>query len=140
MIGWLEGDGHIDKQSGKAVGTTVSSNLAYQISTMLNSMNINHSLYFEDGELGGIINGRQIIGGIKYRIKIPYNEIKPLIKQSNKLNYSLNVKYKKINAFTDRYCLHNLLDRKSERYFGNVYSLKVGGGNSYVASGICCYG
>lgn len=136
IIGWLEGDGHVDKQSGKAVGTTVSKHLAYQINLMLNSMKINHSLYYENGSIGNI-DGRNIVGGKVYRVKIPYNEVKSLIKQSKKLNYKLDVKEIKISAFTDKYYLHNLLEKKIVNNFnGKVYNFEVEEDHSYVANGV----
>ncbi|HLG26276.1 MAG TPA: LAGLIDADG family homing endonuclease, partial [Paenisporosarcina sp.] len=140
IAGWAEGDGHVDKDSGKLVLTTVSHDLASQARTMLASLQINNCVYFETRP-ESCIKDRLIASGHAYRVKIPYNECKELIKNSNKLRFELsnvkNVKNVKVNAFiNDSYSVHPIIEKRKIDYNGNVYNFQVEDDNSYVANGV----
>jgi len=105
ILGWLEGDGSVDKYSGKIVGTTVSKNLANQIIVMLNSLNINNCLYnCGPAKPSKLSDGRIIIGKYDtYRVRIPYNEGILFINKSEKLanKFTKQVKNVKLNRFVE---------------------------------------
>ena len=137
LTGWFEGDGHVDKSSGKLVGTTISKSLASQTRVMLNSLGINNSLYSEKPSQS-IINNR-VIQGVSdvFRVKVPYNEAKVFIQQSNKLNaISKKVKDIKLFRFNDLYGIHKVLSKEYEHFNGYVYNFEVEDDHSYVANGI----
>jgi hypothetical protein len=133
IIGWLEGDGHVDKSSGKIIGTTVSKQLASQIRTMLNGLKINNSLY-EVYNAPSSIDERIIAGGMVYRVKIPYNEAKTFITASNKLSFNKTARNRKMYRFNDRYALNSIFDRKEINFSGTLYGLGIDDDCSFVAN------
>jgi intein/homing endonuclease len=140
LIGWLEGDGHIDKHSGKVVGTTVSANMASQVRVMLNSLKVNNCIYEEKPSISHI-DGRKISGQNVFRIKFPYNEGVDLLKGSNKLSFEKvkNIKKVKMNHYNEDYSIHRVLSKNSMPYKGKVYNFEVEDDHSYVANDIVCH-
>jgi intein/homing endonuclease len=138
ITGWLEGDGGIDKYSGKIIGTTVSKDLANQIRVILNSLHINNTFYTQKPSKSLLKSGRFIVGKhIVYRIKIPYNEGFVFTKNSNKLNSFIgNVKFVKLFRFIDNYRIHTILSKNYLPYNGSVYNIEVEDDHSYVANGL----
>jgi hypothetical protein len=131
--GWLDGDGTIDKYSGKVVGTTCSPYLAYQVSCMLNNMGINHSLY-KNKPYQNFIRGKSVKTDGPYLVKIPYNEAKSFIKLSNKNYPTKPIKDVKMIAFCENYRIHGFLKISVINYDGYVYNLETEN-NSYVVNG-----
>jgi len=138
LTGWLEGDGGIDKYSGKICGVTVSPHLASQTVTMLNSLCINNTLKKKNPKTSILKSGRKIIGRHPvFEVVIPYNECNVFINKSNEFNnFQGKVKFVKILRFIDNYRMYKILDKKSISYNGLVYSLEVEDENSYVANNI----
>ena len=131
ILGWLEGDGSVDKLSGKIVGTTTSENLASQILVMLNSMNIQSSLY-KYSESTSVIDNRFVYGGPGYRVKIPFNVGKLNFSDLYKFNnFTKPVKERIRSDFNNSYRFYKLLDKKEVNYTGNVFNLEVEDDNSY---------
>nr|MDD2731248.1 LAGLIDADG family homing endonuclease [Candidatus Portnoybacteria bacterium] len=141
IIGWMEGDGHVDKESGKLVGTTTSPHLANQTRIMLNSLGINSSLYKEKPAAPSQLKDGRIITGKHdiYRVKISRNNSKDLIKTSNKLHFEKEVKDRKPISFIDNYQILQYLGSDKKHYEGNVYNLEVENDNSYIADGIATH-
>jgi len=136
ILGWLEGDGSVDKLSGKVVGTTVSENMASQITLMLNSLNIQNSL-FKYSESKSEIDNRLIDGGPGFRVKIPYNVAKTNFADLSKLNKFTKVVKEKVRSdFNNSYRFYKVLNKKEIDYSGNVYNFEVEGDNSYCVGNV----
>lgn len=135
ITGWMEGDGHVDKDSGKLVGTTVSQDLASQVRVILNSLNITNNLFYELRPEGKI-NGRIVPAGFQYRIKIRSTEAKQFISLSDKLNFTNKPDDKKLNTFIDNYGTHSIHTITRNIYSGKVYNFEVEEDHSYVANGV----
>jgi len=136
ILGWLEGDGCVDKLSGKIIGTTVSTNLASQVNLMLNSLNIQNGL-FKYSEAKSFIGDREIQGGPGYRIKIPYNVGKVNFSDLSKLNnFTKKVKEKVRSDFNNSYRFYKLLDKQEINYTGDVYNFEVEDDNSYCVGNV----
>lgn len=136
ILGWLEGDGCVDKLSGKIIGTTVSTNLASQVNLMLNSLNVQNGL-FKYSEAKSFIGDREIQGGPGYRIKIPYNVGKVNFSDLSKLNnFTKKVKEKVRSDFNNSYRFYKLLDKQEINYNGNVHNFEVEDDNSYCVGNV----
>lgn len=135
IIGWMEGDGGIDKYSGKLVGTTVSKSLASQVRLMLHSLKINNTLY-KNIRKPTSINGKIISGGIEYRLKIPYNQAKQFT--STKLNFNINknIISRNIISFNHEYRLYSIVEINKINFDGNIYDLNIEDDNSYIINDI----
>jgi len=103
LKGWIDGDGSVDKQSGKLEIVTVSPHLAFQARIMLDSLGINNCVYYDYRKPNG-----KIIGGYTFRVKVPYNEAITLIHDSSKF-VDLDVKYVKRNYFIDENKINKVL-------------------------------
>lgn len=140
ISGWLDGDGSVDIQSGKIIGTTISSNLSNQIRIMLNSLKINNTLSQRSKTSSSkLTNGRIIVGKHKpFDVKVPYNESDILIKASERLGGKFNkfVKFVKINRFIDNYRMHKVLNKEISNFAGFVFNLEIEDGCSYVVDGV----
>jgi Hom_end-associated Hint/LAGLIDADG-like domain len=139
IVGWMEGDGHVDKDSGKLVGTTTSPNLANQVRLMMHSLNISNSFYRENPNVSRI-DDRIIEGKLSiFRIKVAYNVAKELIASSNKLSFSKDcIDRKKLN-FYDDYRFYPLLGKDEYHFVGDVYNLEVEDDHSYIANGVAVH-
>jgi len=139
ILGWLEGDGHVEKKYGQVIGITTSVNLASQISLMLSSLNIASSLRFK--ELEGtykIINkkyGPTPCSNL-YRVEINASNAQDLIKDSINLKFTKRGSFKNICRFYDNYKISTIKDIKNVPFSGDVYNFEVEDDNSYVANNI----
>lgn len=140
ISGWLDGDGSVDIQSGKIIGTTISSNLSSQVRVMLNSLKINNTLNQRSKiSSSKLTNGRIIVGKHKpFDVKVPYNESDILVKASERLGGKFNksVKFVKINRFVDNYRTHKVLNKEISNFAGPVFNLEIEDGCSYVVDGV----
>jgi hypothetical protein len=134
LLGWLEGDGCIDKYSNRITGTTISPQLAYQTRTMFYNLGIHNGLYLRK-ITNSIIRGKPLIGKHEsYNIRINSTHAQDFIKDSEEL-YVKPIKTKRLNKFIGNYCIHKLLCKTKVDYDGDMYNLEVEDG-SYVANGI----
>lgn len=135
LMGWLEGDGCLT-DGNKLIGISVSPHLAFQVRTMLNSLNIQNSLRKNE------ICKRKINEKYKeyscrpsYRVEVYSVSDEKFGVSSPK--YTFKQKSTLIrNQFTDNYCLHYIRSIEKVNYTGKVYNFEVEGDNSYVASGL----
>lgn len=137
ITGWLEGDGHVEKQYGQIIGITVSSNLASQIRLMLNSLGIHHSLRFKPSNGLKVINADYgpYDSSDVYRIEIPATYAEKIVKNSSYLSFTSRGKDKVKNCFYDNYHISSVTGVTDvEDYTGNVYNFEVEDDNSYIAN------
>ncbi len=136
ILGWLEGDGSIGKDTARITGTTISPNLASQVRLMLYSLGVHNTIY-ETPPSSSQINGREINGKHNvFRIRINSTNGQKIIKNSEKLNLNKTSKDRNLNKFIDQYCIHSILGVEKVFYSGDVYNLEVEEDNSYVANWI----
>lgn len=138
IIGWLDGDGCVEKQYGQIIGITTSENLANQIVIMLNSLKIGSGINKVKGGNNLVINKnyRAYLTSDNYRITINATENSDLIKKASRLKIINRGKYKKQQLFFENYALHTVTKINESFYNGNVYNFEVEDDNSYVANGI----
>lgn len=138
LLGWLEGDGGIDKTSGRITGVTISPNLSSQIRNMLNSMHINNTIKIRKPSNSKLLDGRIIQGKHPaFEIVIPYNECFEFINISGKFNFlEKDVKFIKRSKFFQNFRIHKVIDKKIISYNDFVYALEIENENSYVANNI----
>lgn len=121
ISGWLEGDGCVDKYSGKIVGTTISDNMSSQIKLMLDSMKIQNGI-FKDKD--------------SYRIKIPFNVGKVAFSNLSKFDKLKDKKTRSVNKsdFSNNYRFHKIIKKEDINYSGNVHNIEVEDDNSYCVT------
>lgn len=137
IIGWLEGDGHYQKDNYRVTGTTVSPSLTYQIRNMLYSLNI-HTTIRIGKPSNSIINGRKIIGKYDvYRVRIQSGNFEKLFKGINTFKFKdLEFGGKNMKKFENNFCIHTILSKEDDIYSGDLYSIEVEGDNSLIANGL----
>lgn len=137
ILGWLEGDGSIDKYSKKVVGVTASPSLANQIRMMLLSMQIPCSMHERKPYTSYLKNGNIIEGKLNtYLIKLNSTYAQKIIKDSNKLVLNKTTKNRNLTKFEQGYFIHKILGISEIDYNGYVYNLEVEDDNSYIANGV----
>ena len=136
ITGWLEGDGSVDKYSGKIIGTTASKNLAHQIRLMLNSLYISNSFYINKPS-SSIINDRKITGNFDvYRIKISYNNATLFFNLSDKLKFVNKIKPRKPVSFIGNYRILPILKTCNIKEKHMLYKLTIQDNDSFICNGI----
>lgn len=138
ILGWLEGDGHIQSDN-RIVGTTVSRSLASQVRLMLYKLNIHNTIYKQNPSNSSVIeksgNIRNIVGRHDvYRVRINSTNAKKIINNSDKLSLNRNITSKNMTKFYNNYCMHKIIKTKYIDYNGNLFCLDVESDNSFVAN------
>jgi len=138
IVGWLDGDGHVEKKYGQVIGVTTSADMSSQISVMLNRLNICNSRrkILSTGESTLFYKNSAYTQRDVYRIEIPYSYGKQIVKQTKFLNFSNHGKTKNYYRHDEKYILSTVKCVESRPYSGKLFNLKVEDDNSYVANGI----
>ena len=140
IVGWLDGDGCVEKDSGQTIGVTISPNLASQISVMLNSLNIGHGISkTKEHEIHIHKNNKISLAKESYRILINATEGKDLIKIASRLEFLNHGKEKKQQLFYKNHSIHSIKSIFEQEYVGNVYNFEVEEDNSYVVNNIAVH-
>jgi len=134
---WLDGDGHRGKDHGNVIGITSSRDMSSQISLMLNSIGVAHSVRQKVDDRPIQINknyGPYFSDSVIYRIEISNSYAQPLRKYSSNLSWhdKPTRKYKRV---MDDYIMHSIKNVSRTDRDEEVYNLEVEGDNSYVANG-----
>lgn len=133
LSGLIDSDGclRFNKRGGKRVAyTTTSLKLAETLLSLLRSLNITGSLHTRKIGLGGIINGRQIVGKRPaYSVQWSYFAQE----ESNELFKGLRTKYKYKDQKFSELPVRSNIESESKNY---VYDIEMEGHPSFVASGI----
>jgi hypothetical protein len=142
IIGWLEGDGHVEKTYGRIIGVSVSKDMSNQIRFILHSIGIHNSLYLVDNTDKTIqINPNYKPSKIKnvYRIEIPASSGVDLIYESDFLSFNKKGKTIKLNSYYNNYFIGNVVKNITiENFSGYIYSIIIDEDNSYLANNIIC--
>lgn len=118
LLGWMCGDGTVDKLSGKFAGITTSRNLAYQAKTMLDSLRVQNGIFDE---------------AVKYSVRIPNTSLKKNFQTFDKIN-KFNKQLRKVNKsqFNSDYRYYTVRKIENIDYTGDVYNLEVEVDNTYL--------
>lgn len=143
ILGWLEGDGCLEKGAGQLIGVTASANLSSQIRVMLNSMHIPHSLRWVEPKEGQTITinpnyPAYPVNG-HYRIELNATYGAEFVKNSNRLKFIKRGKDRFTNHYLDNYFLTTLINKSEIDYSGYVYNFEVEEDHSYVANDIAVH-
>ena len=138
IIGWLDGDGCVEKTSGQIIGITVSENLTNQVGLMLNSLSIGNTLSKVIGEESRVINKnyKGYVASDYYRVTINATEGERLVEKAYRLKFKNRGKVKKQQLFHGDYALHTINGIFEQKYCGEVFNFEVEEDNSYVVNGI----
>ena len=131
ILGWLEGDGNIDRKLNRITGTTISDSLAFQIRHMLINRGQANCLYRVIPSKS-TIQGREIIGKHPvYRLRINSSYFSNV--DSPKYKKAVG-KFVKSNKFVDGYCMFPILGITENQYPIDLYSLEVENNSSFIAN------
>ena len=138
IIGWLDGDGCVEKTAGLIIGITSSENLSNQIGIILNSLGIGKSIYRVKGAEDVVINKnyKGYVASDHHRIIINATEGSRLLEKTQRLKFTKRGGDRKQQFFYGGYSLHTINSMFDKEYCGNVYNFEVEEDNSYVANGI----
>lgn len=140
LMGYAEGDGCLDKSDNRLICITTSKNLAWQVRTMLNSLNIKSNIRFcQNAEHRKKISSNygEYNCHPTYRIEIYGKSLKTLCDVPSVKYTFKNISCREQKtSFIEGYGTHTITNINKSNFNGMVYNFEVEEDHSYVANGV----